>query len=139
MLLALGDFAFTIDDVLFDRLRRRRSWRHPANDRVHARAASQFAGPGDDDISIGGVLAPGQLGRADALEDLAAMADTGRAFALVDGEGFVYGAFVILDLDEDKRHFLADGQALVVDFTLSLRRVDDDEGQSGAAGQPVRP
>ncbi len=127
MLMALGSFIFSIDTALFNQLQRKRSWRHPSNDRVGARAASQFAGPGDDTVSIGGLLAPGQLGRHDALEQLAGMADTGRAFPLLNGEGDVYGAFVITDLDETKRNFLVEGQPLAVDFTLSLKRVDDDQ------------
>ena len=126
MLMALGDFVFSIDTVLFDRLQRKRSWRHPTNDRVGARPASQYAGPGEDTISLGGLLAPGQLGAFDALEKLAEMAGTGRAFPFLNGEGDVYGAYVIIDLDESKRNFMVDGQPLAVDFTLNLLRVDDD-------------
>ena len=67
------------------------------------------------------------------------MADAGAAYPLLDGEGYVYGAFVITDLDETKRNFLVDGQALTVDFVITLKRVDDDQGEpatvasSGAA------
>lgn len=138
MLMALGNYVFAIDSLLFSKLQRKRSWRHPSNDRVGMRAASQFAGPGDDTITLGGLLAPGQIGNAEALDDIAAMADAGRAYPLLDGEGYVYGAFVITDLDEDKRNFLVDGQALAVDFVIGLKRVDDDQGETGAAGQEVR-
>ena len=138
MLLALGSFVFSIHSALFHQLQRKRSWRHPSNDRVGMRAASQFAGPGDDTISLGGLLAPGQIGHAEALDDIAAMADAGAAYPLLDGEGYVYGAYVITDLDETKRNFLVDGQALAVDFTISLKRVDDEAGETGAAGREVR-
>lgn len=138
MLLALGMFDFAIDTALFSQIQRRRNWRHPSNDRVGARAASQFAGPGDDIITIGGLLAPGQIGHAEALDDIALMADAGEAYPLLDGEGYVYGAYVITDLDETKKHFLVDGQALAVDFVITLKRVDDDEGETGAAGETVR-
>lgn len=135
MLMALGRFIFSIDTVLFSQLQRKRTWRHPSNDRVGAAPASQYAGPGDDTITLGGLLAPGQLGAFDALESLAEMAKPGRAYPLLNGEGDVYGAFVITDLDENKKHFLVDGQALIVDFTLSLKRVDDDQ-DNGASPQP---
>lgn len=138
MLLALGMFDFAIDTALFNQLQRKRSWRHPSGDRVGARAASQYAGPGDDLITLGGLLAPGQIGHAEALDDIALMAEAGEAYVLLDGEGFVYGAFVITDLDETKRHFLVDGQALAVDFIISLKRVDDDQGETGASGETVR-
>ncbi|GLK49603.1 hypothetical protein GCM10017620_25760 [Brevundimonas intermedia] len=127
MLLALGMFDFSIDTALFNQLQRRRNWRHPSGDRVGARAASQYAGPGDDIIVLGGLLAPGQIGHAEALDDIALMAKAGSAYPLLDGEGYVYGAYVITDLDETKRNFLVDGQALMVDFTITLKRVDDDD------------
>lgn len=138
MLLAIGMFVFEIPNVLFDQLKRRRSWRHPTSERVGARSASQFAGVGDDDLTLTGVLAPGVIGRKDALEDLAAMADQGRSWPVVDGDGFVYGAYVILDLDETKREILDNGQARLIDFTLNLQRVDDDEGDTSATGSEVR-
>jgi len=133
MLLAIGMFDFSIDTALFNQLQRRRNWRHPSGDRVGARAASQFAGPGDDIITLGGLLAPGQIGHAEALDDVALMADAGAAYPLLDGEGYVYGAYVITDLDETKRNFLFEGQALTVDFVITLKRVDDDQGEPAAA------
>lgn len=138
MLLAIGMFVFEVPNVMFDQLKRRRSWRHPTSERVGARAASQFAGVGDDTITLSGVLAPGVMGRKDALEDLAAMADQGRSWSVVDGDGFIYGAFVILDLDETKRELLANGQAVMIDFSVNLQRVDDDEGDTSATGSEVR-
>lgn len=138
MLLAIGMFVFEVPNVLFDQLKRRRSWRHPTSERVGARAASQFAGVGDDTITLSGVLAPGVMGRKDALEDLAAMADQGRSWSVVDGDGFIYGAFVILDLDETKRELLENGQAVMIDFSVNLQRVDDDEGDTSATGSEVR-
>lgn len=138
MLLAIGMFVFEIPNVLFDQLKRRRSWRHPTSERVGARPASQFAGVGEDNLTISGVLAPGVIGRKDALEDLAAMADQGRSWSVVDGDGYVYGAYVILDLDENKREILDNGQARLIDFTINLQRVDDDKGDTSATGSEVR-
>ncbi|MGQ3044525.1 MAG: phage tail protein [Brevundimonas aurantiaca] len=138
MLLAIGMFVFEVPNLLFDQLKRRRNWRHPTSERVGARAASQFAGVGEDTLTLSGVLAPGVMGRKDALEDLAAMADQGRSWPVLDGDGFVYGAFVILDLDETKRELLENGQATLIDFTVNLQRVDDDEGDTSATGSEVR-
>lgn len=138
-LMSIGMFSFEIDTALFDQLRRRRSWRHPSNDRVNNRPAFQFAGPGDDDISLSGRIYPGQIGDAAAIDQLATMAATGQAFPLVDGEGDVYGAYVIVGLDETKRQIGASGKPAVIEFSLDLKRTDDDEGESGAAGQTVRP
>tara|TARA_R110002167_G_scaffold12963_4_gene54854 strand:- start:3186 stop:3605 length:420 start_codon:yes stop_codon:yes gene_type:complete len=139
MLMSLGMFTFEIDTAPFDQLRRRRNWRHPTNDRVGARPAGQFAGPGDDVVGLSGKVYANQIGNPQALSELAEMADTGQAFTLVDGEGDVYGAYVIEGLDETGRSFTADGKAQVIEFSIDLKRADDDEGETGAAGQAVRP
>lgn len=132
MLMSLGLFAFSNDDLSYAQLQRRTSWRHPTNDRVGARAAGQYAGPGDDIVTMTGLLAPGVIGRAGALDDLRELADQGEAWPLVDGAGYVYGVFVITDLDETQRAIFADGVPRVSDFTLSLKRMDDSLAQDAA-------
>lgn len=136
MLLALGMFVFGMDSLVYNQVQRRRSWRHPTNDRVGARPAGQFAGPGDDVITLPGVLAPGLTGRREALHELAAMADLGEAHTLVDGDGEHFGAYVITDLDETRRHITIDSQPRLIDFTLTLKRMDDDVVAQDAAEAP---
>ena len=58
MLMALGQFVFGLDTLAFDTLRRATAWRHPSNSRVGAMPARQSLGPGDDTITLSGVLAP---------------------------------------------------------------------------------
>lgn len=136
MLLALGMFVFGMDSLVYNQIQRRRGWRHPTNDRVGARPAGQFAGPGDDVITLPGVLAPGLTGRREALDELAAMADAGEAYTLVDGDGEHFGAYVITDLDETRRHITIDSQPRVIDFTLTLKRMDDDVAAQDATEAP---
>lgn len=133
MLMSLGSFIFSIDDLLFDQLRERRTWRHPAGERVGLAPSYQYAGPGEHTLSLGGLLAPGQIGRRDALDDIVKLANTGEAQPLLDGEGYVYGAFVITGLDTSKSHFLKFGLALKVDFTIDMVRVDTDVDDAPAA------
>lgn len=52
------------------------------------------------------------------------MADVGEARSLVDGAGYIYGAFVITALDEKHKAILPDGTPLRIDFSLDLLRVD---------------
>ncbi|MNL71304.1 Phage P2 GpU [compost metagenome] len=77
-------------------------------------------------------MAPGVIGRAGALDDLRELADQGEAWPLVDGAGYVYGVFVITDLDETQRAIFADGVPRVSDFTLSLKRMDDSVAEDAA-------
>nr|WP_315025235.1 phage tail protein [Brevundimonas diminuta] len=136
MLLALGMFVFGMDSLVYNQVQRRRSWRHPTNDRVGARPAGQFAGPGEDVITLPGALAPGLTGRREALDELAAMADAGEAYTLVDGDGEHFGAYVITDLDETRRHITIDSQPRLIDFTLTLKRMDDDVAAEDATQAP---
>ncbi len=124
MLAALGLFVFETDSVLFDKLQRERDWRHPRTERFGARPAAQFAGPGEDRITLSGMLVPEIMGDYYALETLAQMAAEGEAWPLVDGYGNVIGTFTIERLTEDRGNLLDAGEARRTNFTLELSRAD---------------
>lgn len=137
MLLSLGLFAFGLESAPLDQWRRTRDWRHPSNDRVMARPAFQYAGPGDDDLTLSGRIYPGQLGDRKCLQELIEMAASGEAWPLVDSEGVVHGAFVIVGLDEVHRDLRVNAAPTAIDFTLKLKRADEDTSEEPAAeGQP---
>lgn len=123
MLAALGLFVFETGSLPFSELQRRRDWRHERAARVGARDASQFVGPGDDLVTLEGVLVPGVAGSFAAIDSLVDMAETGDTYQLVDGTGRVWGGYVILALDERRKHLMIDGVPRLADFALDLRRV----------------
>ena len=125
MMAALGQFTFALNTLAFQELRRSTSWRHPSNARVGARPARQYVGPGDETITLSGVQAPEFAGRREALSDLRAMADQGSAYALVNGAGENFGAWVIESMDETGTLFVREGVPRRVEFTINLARVDD--------------
>lgn len=122
-LAAIGLFAFSVDNALFDSFDRDRDWRHERSDRFMARAASQFVGPGDDRVTITGSLIPEVAGRYGALETLAEMAATGEAYPLMDGLGRILGHYTIERIGERKSNLVEDGRARRNDFTIDLVRV----------------
>lgn len=130
MLLALDQFVFGMDTVNFQELQRQSQWKHRNTSRIGARDARQFTGPGDDTITITGVLIPELAGKLSSLQELRKMADAGAAYALVDGAGAVYGAFLIEGLNEGQSLHDAKGTPRRVEFTLSLTRTDDDKATS---------
>lgn len=132
-LMTLGLFVFDLPTLTYQQLQRRTTWRHAASERVGARAAGQYVGPGDDDITLTGMLAPVAFGDAGSLDDLRTMGDSGEAWPLVDGAGRVYGAFVITGLDETQKSIMDNGVPRLSDFSLSLKRMDDDEPEAGSA------
>lgn len=125
MLMALGQFVFGLQTVAFNSLQRQTAWRHAQTSRVGARAASQFVGPGEDTITLPGVILP-EFGTRMSLDELHTLADAGQPLALVDGEGRVYGQWVITEKSETASHFSRTGEPLRIEFSLTLRRVDDN-------------
>ena len=125
MMLALGMFIFSLPTLAYQQLQRQTDWRHAANSRIGAQPARQFLGRGEDDLTLPGVLLPELAGSMMSLDEIRAMANTGKAWALVEGTGRVYGLFVIESLSETRSVFFQDGTARRIEFSLTLKRVDD--------------
>ena len=132
-LLSLGLFVFGMDSLAFAEIDRRMNWRHATSERFGARAASQFAGPGEDAITLTGVLVPEVAGSWSALTRIEEMAATGDQWPLVDGDGRVLGVFRILSLDTRGSGILPGGWARKTEFTLALERAADPEPGGGAS------
>ncbi len=135
-MMSLGQFAFGLSTLPYDTLRRQSAWRHPSNSRVGARPARQSVGPGDDTITLSGVLAPEFKGSARSLATLREMANSGKAWALVSGAGEVFGAWVIENLTETRTVLMDNGTARRIDFELQLAAVDDERAEPSGGVDP---
>ncbi|MBA1187553.1 phage tail protein [Pseudomonas entomophila] len=134
MMLALGLFVFSLPTLAYQEMQRQTAWRHASSDRVGAQPALQFLGRGDDTITLPGVLMPELAGSTLSLDALRHMADTGKAWPLVEGTGRLLGLWVIDGLSETRTLFFRDGAARRIEFSLSLRRVDDGKVDLLGAG-----
>lgn len=134
MLMCLGQFVFQLPDLAYSQLQRSTAWRHATNSRVGARPARQFVGAGDDTITLSGVLVPELAGKLQSLDTMRSMADAGDAYAMVDGIGRVFGAWVITAMTEGGSAFTQDGIARRTDFTITLERTDDGLVSSAPPG-----
>lgn len=132
MLMSLDQFVFGMSTLAHQELQRQRQWKHASNARVGARPGRQFTGPGDDTITISGVLVPELTGKLASLDELANMAGKGQAYALVDGAGTVYGAYLITGMQETGSHIDASGRPRRVAFSITLERTDDNRVSSMA-------
>ncbi|MBK1711292.1 phage tail protein [Rubrivivax gelatinosus] len=126
MMMGLGQFVFSLQTLAYQELQRRTAWRHASNARVGARAGRQYVGPGDDTITLSGVVVPEFAGKAASLDQLREMANSGKAWPLVDGAGRVFGAYVIEDISETRTLFTDTGVARRIEFGITLQRFDDD-------------
>jgi len=124
-MMALGLFVFSLPTLAYQQLQRQRAWQHASHSRVGTRAAYQYTGPGEESITLSGLIAPDISGTAASLSELQALADAGQPLPLVDGTGKVHGAYVIQHLNETHSLFFPDGRARKIEFELSLLRVND--------------
>ncbi|MFP1794029.1 phage tail protein [Lonsdalea quercina] len=125
MMMVLGLFVFTLKTVPYQELQRQRAWRHVTNSRIGYRPVTQYIGPDNDTITLQGVLLPQVTGGTLSLWALEQMAETGKAWALLEGSGAIYGMYVIESLNETRSQFFQDGKARRIEFTLTLKRVDE--------------
>jgi phage protein U len=125
MMMVLGLFVFGLETLAYEQFQRQTQWRHASTSRIGAQPARQFTGRGDDTLTLPGVLVPGLAGSTLSLDTLRFMADTGKAWPLVEGTGRLYGAWVIESLQETRTLFFRDGAARRIEFSLTLQRIDD--------------
>ncbi|HDX0800944.1 phage tail protein [Stenotrophomonas maltophilia] len=132
MMMSLGTFVFSLSTAAYQQLQRQMSWRHPTSERVGARAARQYVGPGEETIDLSGVIHAELADDLLTLDVLRELAAEGRPLALVEGNGTVYGAYVILSINEGRTEFFSDGTPRRIDFQLQLARTDDDAEEAAA-------
>lgn len=125
MMMVLGLYVFMLRTVPYQELQYQRNWRHATNSRVNRRPSTQFLGPDNDSLTLSGVLLPEITGGRLSLLALEQMAERGKAWPLIEGSGTIYGMFVIENLSQTKTEFFAGGEARRIEFSLTLKRVDE--------------
>lgn len=125
MMLALGMFVFMRQTLPYQTLQRDTEYRWPSNSRVGKRDAFQYLGPGEEKITLAGVLYPELTGGKMTMTTVRLMAEEGRAWSLLDGGGTIYGMYVINNVSETGSVFFSDGTPRKIDFTMTLTRVDE--------------
>lgn len=127
MLMALGQFVFMPETLSFTEIQRQRTWNFSENAVARGRAKKQFTGTGADAITLPGIVVQEHgIGNRFAIDELAAMADTGQGYVLIDGSGYLYGVYIIESIDETRSILMFNGVPRKIDFTLKLSRVDED-------------
>lgn len=122
---ALGLFVFQLNTTPYQMMQINQKYRYGVNNRVGKRPAVQFIGLNNDDITLSGTLLPSLTGGRLSLLVLEQMAETGRAWSLIDGTGNIYGMYVIEEITQSKSEFFVDGAPRKIDFTLKLKRTDE--------------
>lgn len=125
-LMSWGDFVFDWrTSIAPNELSREQGWRHASQARVGDRPAHQYTGQDEETLSLPGQLYPELGADLHSLDTLRDIADTGAPQVLIDGTGRVWGWYVLEKLTEKRTYMLDDGTPLEIDFSLTLKRVDD--------------
>lgn len=125
-MMALGSFRFSIDTAAYQELKHSQLYRWQSQERLLRRPALQFIGAGLATIELTGLIYPHYRGGLKQIDALRESAGRGEPLLLVDGLGFVWGQWVITQIDEGQSFFQANGQALKQSFQLKLSRYGED-------------
>lgn len=125
VMLQLGPYQFGLSTAAYQELTRTTEYRWPAQERFGQLAARQFTGPGDDSISLTGIIIPEFRGGTFQLDDMRAAAADGMPLMMVSGRGDIMGRWVIERVEEKQSIFAEQGVARRQEFGLQLRKFDD--------------
>lgn len=124
-MMRLGSFSFSINTAAYQDLKRATEYKWAAQERFGQLDALQFTGPGEDSITLEGVILPAYRGGTGQVESLRALAATGQPQMLISGLGAMHGRWVIESVGEGQGVFAAAGIPRRQEFTLKLRKFDD--------------
>ena len=133
VMLTFGAVAFSVSSAAYQELRRATRFRVPVHERVGTQVGYQFTGPGEDSITLSGVIMPTYRGRPRVLDDLRALAGEGESRLLTSGTGEDFGRWIMQDLTEGRSGLFSTGQPRKIAFTVKLLR--DDDAPSGRQTQ----
>ncbi|KAB8311538.1 MULTISPECIES: phage tail protein [Rahnella] len=127
MMMSLGLFVFKLNTLPYQTLHREVNYNWQENTRIGQRPVSQFLGLGKESMKLSGLLLPEVTGGISYLQVLEGMAESGRAWPLIEGSGTIYGMFIIENMTHDNTEINSNGQARSISFSVSLKRVDESQ------------
>lgn len=125
LMMLWGRFPFGIATAAFQELNRTTNWRWPAQELFGQMPTRQYVGPGDETITLPGVIYPEFRGGTGQIQKMRDIADQGVPQVLVDGRGNILGKWVATSINEQQSVFSGFGIPLKQEFTITLERVPD--------------
>ncbi len=128
VMMALGAFRFGMSNDAYQQFSRTVGYRWGKVNRLGRAPALQFAGLDTQDVTIEGVIYPHFKGGLRQVDLMRARAGLGVPMMMVDGMGWVWKRWVIVQFDETKSYFLKDGAPRKIEFSLKLQSYGADGG-----------
>jgi phage protein U len=122
----LGSVEFSVLAGSFEVLQRRTTWRIDRPDPIDGMGTPVHRGRLDDAITLSGVVFPGYVGGLSSVERLRELGDVGEPQTLVDGEGAIYGRWLIENVDEEATLHTPTGKPRRIGYSVTLVAVPDE-------------
>lgn len=138
VMMALGDFKFSISTTQYQSLKTSMGWRWAKKERFKRKPGMQFHGPDSTTKTLAIAVYPESSDDLAVMGRLKSMGDSGAPVRLVAGgsrwvaglvvpAGTDLGLWVVNKLDVAEQFFMADGTPLEIKGTLSITEYGDDE------------
>jgi phage protein U len=116
----LGDIEFSLPEGSFTQIERRTSWRVDVPDPITGLGTPDVRGRASDELRLTGAVFPGISGHLDSVDRLRDAGDAGEPLLLVDGEGTIYGEWVVSSVEESRQEHLPTGIPRKMSWVLVL-------------------
>jgi phage protein U len=120
VLMALGEYRFSIATAAYQKLERNTAWRWASQDRIGVPPGKQYIGPGDDTLSLDGDIFPGYRGGMGQVDSMRSQAGLGQPLPLTTGFGKYLGLWCITSIREGQEALMSDGAPRKMSFTIEL-------------------
>lgn len=130
VMLALGDFLFSVNGPQYQQLRTAKKWRWSTRSRLNRKPAKQFQGPDSASKTLNITIYPQKKADLYVFDKMEALADKGDPLRLVGGTpsgGADLGLWVIESIDHNDQYFTDNGLPLEIKGTLTISEYGDDE------------
>ncbi|MFY9810815.1 phage tail protein [Aquabacterium sp.] len=128
VMLSLGTYQFSIDTAAYQQFERTTEHQWAEQARFGQGPLLQYTGFAAEKIRLDGVIYPRFRGGLTQLDRMRNEAGKGVPFTLISALGYVLGDFVIEKVTERQSEFAMAGLAQKVEFTLELKRYDNELG-----------
>lgn len=126
VMMALGAFRFGMNSADYQTFSRTAGFRWAKQDRLGRAPALQYLGPDTEEITLEGVIYPHFKGGLRQVELMRVTALTGLPLILVDGLGFVWQRWCIVEVTERRSFLMSDGAPRKIEFSVRLQSYGGD-------------
>ncbi|MCX5466239.1 phage tail protein [Acinetobacter nematophilus] len=132
-MMRLGDFKFGIYTAAYQELNRTTQYQWGEQSVLGDWDNLQFLGPGQDTMTLTGVIFPEWNGGTRQLDNLRGLGSLGKPQLLINGSGKVLGNWIITEVSEGQSKHAAFGVPRRQEFMINLRKHSDVMGSLGLA------